>query len=163
MSSVKFTRAPQSGTRDACYRQDLVLLSQRVIRTKTGPMSYSQTITVDRVGKGNYNALVQLDAEASSSARKPFESLSVYVGLAQEGDNVHVYAAGVMEVNRRVVPNLVIFDASGIAGDLAGKGTLWLSGHFTERRAAAASSARWGARRLSRLVEEARRRVGGQP
>ena len=44
--------------------------------------------------------------------------------------HVHTWpdAAGVFEVNRRVVPNLLIFDASGIAGDMAGKGTLWLAG-----------------------------------
>lgn len=45
-----------------------------------------------------------------------------------------IYAAGVMQVNRKVVPNLVIFDASGIAGSMAGKGTLWLSSFFDQRR-----------------------------
>jgi hypothetical protein len=62
------------------------------------------------------------------------ESLSVYVGLQQKGDNVDIYAAGGMQVNRKVVPNLVIFDASGIAGSMAGKGTLWLSSFFDQRR-----------------------------
>jgi hypothetical protein len=38
-----------------------------------------------------------------------------------------------MKVNRKIVPNLVIFDASGIAGAMAGKGTLWLSKHFQDR------------------------------
>ena len=71
---------------------------------------------------------------------EPFESLNVYVGLEQRGDDVHIYAAGVFEVNRRVVPNLIVFDASGIAGDMAGKGTLWLSGEFEKRRVAAAEA-----------------------
>ena len=87
-------------------------------------MSYSQTIAIDRIGKHNYCAHVQLDPNLPASARKPFESLNVYVGLEQRGDDVHIYAAGVFEVNRRVVPNLIVFDASGIAGDMAGKGRL---------------------------------------
>ena len=82
-------------------------------------------------------AFVQLDPEQVSTAKKPFNALSVYVGLQQEGDDVRIYAAGVMEVNRKVVPNLVVFDASGIAGDQAGKGTLWLNGHFEQIKAAA--------------------------
>ena len=54
----------------------------------------------------------------------------MYVGLQQVGPDVRIYAAGVFRVNRRVVPNLVVFDASGIAGDMASKGTLWLAaGH----------------------------------
>lgn len=84
---------------------------------------------------------------------KPFEALSVYVHLqpvvlleqqlldhdddddASNHNNrgVRIYAAGVMKVNRRVVPNLIVFDASGIAGSMAGKGTLWLAAHFKER------------------------------
>ena len=72
---------------------------------------------------------------------EPFNTLTVYVGLEQRANDVNIYAAGVMEVNRKVVPNLVIFDASGIAGDMAGKGTLWLSGHFMERKRAAAAAA----------------------
>ena len=52
-----------------------------------------------------------------------------------------------MEVNRKVVPNLIVFDASGIAGDQAGKGTLWLAGEFEERKravaAAAAARSKW--------------------
>ena len=63
-----------------------------------------------------------------------------------------------MQVNRRVVPNLVIFDASGIAGDMAGKGTLWLSGHFEQRRQSAALMAA-RKRSVGRLVEGARRRL----
>jgi len=35
----------------------------------------------------------------------------------------------------QVVPNLVVFDASGIAGSMAGKGTLWLASFFEERKA----------------------------
>jgi hypothetical protein len=34
----------------------------------------------------------------------------------------------------KVVPNLVVFDASGIAGSMAGKGTLWLASFFEQRR-----------------------------
>ena len=79
----------------------------------------------------------ELDPEQESTDRKPFNSLSVYVGVQQDGRDVRCYAAGVMEVNRRVVPNLIVFDASGIAGDQAGKGTLWLAGHFEEKRLSA--------------------------
>ena len=138
VSSAKFSLKKDG--RGKYYQQDLELLSQRVIRSKTGPMSYSQTIAIDRIGKHNYCAHVQLDPNLPASARKPFESLNVYVGLEQRGDDVHIYAAGVFEVNRRVVPNLIVFDASGIAGDMAGKGTLWLSGEFEKRRVAAAEA-----------------------
>lgn len=139
----------------AYYQQDLVLRSIRVLRGKTGPMRYSQTIAVDKIGSGNYCAFVQLDPQQASSARKPFESLSVYVGLQQQGEDVKIYAAGIMQVNRKVVPNLVVFDASGIAGDHAGRGTLWLSGHFEEKQAqdrrAAAAAREWpGARAFER-------------
>ena len=141
VADVKFTRHAGRGGVDAHYQQDISLHSIRVIRSKTGTMRYTQRVTVDRIGH-NYCAFVQLDPEQASTARKPFESLAVYVGLRQDGKNVRIYAAGVFEVNRRVVPNLVVFDASGIAGDMAGKGTLWLAGHFEERkRAAEASSA----------------------
>ena len=119
------------------YQQDLVLRSQRIIRSHTGIMRYSQIITIDKIGPDSYAVLVRLDPEqqkASATTKKPFESLSVYVGLQQKGDNVDIYAAGVMQVNRKVVPNLVIFDASGIAGSMAGKGTLWLSSFFDQRR-----------------------------
>lgn len=122
------------GDRELYYRQDLVLHSQRVIRSCTGVMQYSQRIRVDKVGGGNYCALVELDPEEKSTVKKPFNSLSVYVGLQQMGDDVKIYAAGVFEVNRKVVPNLLIFDASGIAGNMAGKGTLWLAGHFEEMK-----------------------------
>jgi len=56
------------------------------------------------------------------------------VGLEQNGDDVNIYAGGIMKVNRKVVPNLIVFDASGIAGSMAGKGTLWLAAHFEEKR-----------------------------
>ncbi|EOD32719.1 hypothetical protein EMIHUDRAFT_467938 [Emiliania huxleyi CCMP1516] len=132
VSRVAFSRAA-SPERGRYYRQDIELRSVRVIRSRTGPMSYSQTISVDK-------------------ARKPFEALSVYVGLQQVGPDVRIYAAGVFRVNRRVVPNLVVFDASGIAGDMAGKGTLWLAGHFERRRVAAAAAA---------VAREARGGAGG--
>mmetsp|Transcript_10128 Transcript_10128/g.12392 ORF Transcript_10128/g.12392 Transcript_10128/m.12392 type:complete len:305 (+) Transcript_10128:69-983(+) len=123
------------------YRQDLVLHSQRVITSRTGIMRYSQRILVDKIGIGDYCAFVQLDPDQSSTTttKKPFNTLSVYVGLQQQGKDVKIYAAGVFEVNRKVVPNLIVFDASGIAGNMAGKGTLWLSGHFHELKASAAS------------------------
>jgi hypothetical protein len=132
-----FDSKPRFGQKAAeYYQQDLVLRSQRIIRSQTGIMRYSQTITIDRIGKDNYSVLVRLDPEqqqASSTSKKPFESLSVYIGLQQKGEDAAIYAAGVMQVNRKVVPNLVIFDASGIAGSMAGKGTLWLAGFFEKR------------------------------
>ena len=116
------------------YEQDIWLHSQRVIRSHTGPMRYTQRIRVDQVGKSSYAVLVDLAQRQTTTVRKPFESLNVYVGLEQRGKDVHIYAAGVFEVNRKVVPNLLVFDASGIAGDLAGKGTLWLAAHFRKRK-----------------------------
>lgn len=118
------------------YQQDLVLRSQRIIRSHTGIMRYSQILTIDKIGNDSYSVLVRLDPEqqtASTTRKRPFESLSVYVGLQQKGENVDIYAAGLMKVNRKVVPNLLIFDASGIAGSMAGKGTLWLAGYFDQR------------------------------
>ncbi|KAL3933824.1 MAG: hypothetical protein SGBAC_010232 [Bacillariaceae sp.] len=118
------------------YRQDLVLKSQRVIRSHTGIMRYCQRVTVDKIGTDKYSILVTMDPrQEGGTAKRPFEELSVYVGLQQAGRDVNIYAAGVMKVNRKVVPNLIIFDASGIAGGMAGKGTLWLAGHFEQRRA----------------------------
>lgn len=118
------------------YQQDLVLRSQRIIRSHTGVMRYSQTITIDKIGKDNFTVLIYMDPihQTYATKKKPFESLSVYVSLKQNGENVDIYAAGVMEVNRKVVPNFVVFDASGIAGQMAGKGTLWLGAFFEERR-----------------------------
>jgi hypothetical protein len=136
------------------YRQDLLLKSQRVIRSHTGPMKYQQIIEIDKVGQNNYSILVrlfknnkngknpnngqhqlqqqqeELNSPITATAKKPFESLQVYVGLEQIGSDVKIYAAGVFEVNREVVPKIIVFDTSGFAGSIAGKGTLWLSGYF---------------------------------
>ncbi len=132
------------------YLQDLFLKSQRVIRSQTGPMRYQQIIEIDKVGPHNYAVLVRLLKDGKNSfsenilqrdsrfkaitttAKKPFESLEVYVGLEQIGSDVKIYAAGVFEVNRRVVPKIMVFDTSGFAGAIAGKGTLWLAGYFEE-------------------------------
>ena len=160
VAAVRFTR--KAGEEGCYYQQDIELHSVRVIRTRTGPMRYSQQIHVDKVGAHNYCCFVQLDPGLPSTARKPFESLGVYVGLQQEGEDVKIYAAGVFEVNRRVVPNLLVFDASGIAGDMAGKGTLWLSGHFEQRATerAAAAAARAGRQgQAKRVVERFRSRL----
>lgn len=126
------------------YRQDLVLKSQRIITSKTGIMKYSQVITIDQVGNDNYSILVRLKEEdddvkispttGSIQTTRPFDSLSVHVGLEQDGNDVNIYANGVMKVNRKVVPNLIVFDASGIASSMAGKGTLWLAAYFDERK-----------------------------
>lgn len=135
-TSLLSTRTNDSKGQGIIYLQDLVLRSQRVIRSHTGVMRYCQTVTIDKIGKNKYAVLVNLDPEQQQGAtsKRPFESLSVYVGLEQNGKNVDIYAAGVMKVNRQVVPNLIVFDASGIAGGMAGKGTLWLAGHFEQRR-----------------------------
>jgi hypothetical protein len=120
----------------AYYQQDLVLRSQRIILSHTGIMRYSQSITIHKIGPDNYNVSIRLDPDQQSqdvTDRKPFDALAVHVGLQQKGEDVHIYAAGVMQVNRKVVPNLVVFDASGIAGSMAGKGTLWLASFFEQR------------------------------
>ena len=130
------------------YRQDLVLRSQRVITSETGIMKYTQTITIDQIGNDKYCVLVRLDDDTNnkvttandgnhhqqqvSTKCKPFDSLLVHVGLEQNGNDVKIYADGIMKVNRKVVPNLIVFDASGIAGSMAGKGTLWLGAHFEQ-------------------------------
>ena len=117
------------------YKQEMVLKSQRIITSHMGIMRYTQTIRVDQIGSGNYNAFVRLDPNAKSNTkRRPFDSLAVNVSLRQKGDDVVIYAAGIMRVNRSVVPNLIVFDASGIAGNMAGKGTLWLSTHFERKQ-----------------------------
>ena len=121
------------------YQQDLTLHSQRVITSHTGIMRYQQEITIDQIGDDKYCVIVKLvnnDTASSGTTTKlkPFDSLLVHVGLVQEGNDVHIYADGIMKVNRKVVPNLIVFDASGIAGQLAGKGTLWLGAYFEERR-----------------------------
>ena len=81
---------------EVVYRQDMVLRSQRIITSKTGVMEYSHSISVDAIGRDNYNALVQIDPDVPGTERRPFDSLSVYVSLTQEGPDVRVYAAGVM-------------------------------------------------------------------
>lgn len=128
------------------YQQDLVLKSQRVITSHTGIMKYSQTICIDQVGRDNYSVLIRLDDRdntirqqeqgATTTKKRPFDALSVHVALEQDGDNVNIYANGVMKVNRKVVPNLIIFDASGIAGSMSGKATLWLAPYFANRKRA---------------------------
>jgi hypothetical protein len=115
------------------YRQEMVLKPQRVLTGKTTVMRYTQIIRVDKIGDG-YNAFVELDVNAMTNTKqRPFDILAVNVGLEQVGKDVHIYAAGLMRVNRSIVPNLIVFDASGIAGAMAGKGTLWLSIHFARR------------------------------
>mmetsp|Transcript_17787 Transcript_17787/g.22106 ORF Transcript_17787/g.22106 Transcript_17787/m.22106 type:complete len:199 (+) Transcript_17787:3-599(+) len=130
------------GAKAKYYRQDLVLKSQRVLAGRTGIMKYSQNIVIDKIGKTNYSVSIDLDDDSSRAGERrrtpatirPFESLSVHVGLEQDGDDVTIHANGIMKVNRKVVPHLIVFDASGIAGSMAGKGTLWLSAYFEERR-----------------------------
>lgn len=123
------------------YQQDLVLHPQRVLTSTTGIMRYSQSILIDKIVCDNtkdndndkYCILIRLMGSNSSTRKKPFESLQVYVNLEPyEANHVKIYAAGILKVNRKVVPNLLVFDASGIAGSMAGKGTLWLSGYFQQ-------------------------------
>ena len=75
VSRVAFSRAA-SPERGRYYRQDIELRSVRVIRSRTGPMSYSQTISVDKVGGRHYCALVRLDPDCPATARLPFEAAS---------------------------------------------------------------------------------------
>jgi len=111
-------------------------------------MKYSQIITIDQIGPHRYNVLIQLvnndtqnqqyngtnhQPESRRTLLRPFDNLQVHVGLEQEGSNVRIYASGLLRVNRRVVPNLVVWDASGLAGAMAGKGTLWLAAHFAQQ------------------------------
>ena len=119
------------------YSQAMVLKPQRVLSGSTGEMRYTQVIRVDKIGHGDYNAFVQLldsSHDTKATMLRPFNVLRVNVNLHQVGSNVEIYAAGLMKVNRKVVPNLVIVDAAGIAGSMAGKGTLWLSSHFRKGR-----------------------------
>ena len=98
-------------------------------------MTYSQNIVMDKIGEKNDSVSDGLRERRRTTTRlRPFESLSVHVGSEQGGDDVSIYANGIMKVNRKVVPHLIVFDASGIAGSMAGKGTLWLSAYFEERR-----------------------------
>mmetsp|Transcript_25410 Transcript_25410/g.36267 ORF Transcript_25410/g.36267 Transcript_25410/m.36267 type:complete len:283 (-) Transcript_25410:2-850(-) len=104
-----------SRTGAGLYQQDMVLKPQRVLTGKTTIMRYTQKICVDKIGNSNYNAFVELDTKSKSNTKlRPFHILKVDVGLEQVGNDVHIYAAGIMKVNRKIVPNLVIFDASGI-------------------------------------------------
>ncbi|KAL3788312.1 hypothetical protein ACHAW5_003665 [Stephanodiscus triporus] len=128
VQDIKITR-----TGPGTYRQEMILKPQRVLTGKTTVMRYTQIIRVDKIGN-NYNAFVELDVNARTNTKqRPFNTLAVNVGLEQVGEDVHIYAAGLMRVNRSIVPNLIVFDASGIAGAMAGKGTLWLSSHFARR------------------------------
>ncbi|KAL7549548.1 hypothetical protein ACHAWF_012816, partial [Thalassiosira exigua] len=118
------------------YRQEMVLKPQRVLTGLTTVMTYTQLVRVDKIGEG-FNAYVELDLDAKTNTKqRPFDVLRVNISLKRAGEDVYIYAAGLMRVNRSVVPNLIIFDASGIAGAMAGKGTLWLSTHFARRAAA---------------------------
>jgi len=130
----KVKRCTIARTGPGIYSQEMVLLPQRVLSGMTTEMRYTQKIRVDKIGNIGYNAYVELDPASKSTTKlKPFDVLKVNVSLKQVGDDVHIYACGLMRVSRKVVPNLVIFDASGIAGAMAGKGTLWLSSHFANR------------------------------
>jgi hypothetical protein len=74
------------------YRQAMVLKPQRVLTGKTTVMRYTQKIRVDKIGKGNYNALVELDTTSKSNTKlRPFHILKVNVGLEQVGNDVHIY------------------------------------------------------------------------
>lgn len=130
----KVKRCTISRTGRGTYSQAMVLLPQRVLSGKTTEMRYTQKIRVDKIGNIGYNAFVELDPTSKSTTKlKPFDKLNVNVSLKQVGDDVHIYACGLMRVNRKIVPNLLIFDASALAGAMAGKGTLWLSSHFANR------------------------------
>ena len=129
VKDIKITR-----TGPGWYKQQMLLKPQRVLTGKTTVMRYTQMIRVDKIGNDGYNAYVELDVNAKTNTKqRPFDLLSVNVSLKQVGDDVSIYAAGLMRVNRKIVPNLYVFDASGIAGAMAGKGTLWLSSHFANR------------------------------
>ena len=126
--------SPIKGQR-GMYKQEMALKPQRILTgSKTTIMKYTQLIRVDKIGTLGYNAYVTLDSTAKSNTQqRPFNELAVNVSLQQVDNDVHIYAAGLMRVNRGIVPNLIIFDASTVAGGLAGKSTLWLSKHFDAR------------------------------
>ena len=130
----KVKRCTISRTGRGTYSQAMVLLPQRVLSGKTTEMRYTKKIRVDKIGNIGYNAFVELDPTSKSTTKlKPFDKLKVNVSLKQVGDDVQNFACGLMRVNRKIVPNLLIFDASALAGAMAGKGTLWLSSHFANR------------------------------
>lgn len=142
------------------YQQILTLHSQRIIAKSTGIMKYKQNIFIDQIGNDNYSVIVQLDEDDqnrnhdndeevdgnnfnnfTTTKCKPFDSLLVHVTIQQEKQGneqnqkkVNIYANGIMKVNRNVIPDLILFDTRGIAGTMAGRGTLWLSGYFEEQR-----------------------------
>lgn len=95
------------------YQQELLVLkSQRIIRTTTRIMQYSQAICIDQIGgqppcchwivlplqdTTQHVVRVQLMPKAPHTTdRKPFEALNVDVHLEQQGPHVYVYAAGLM-------------------------------------------------------------------
>ena len=130
VQDIKITR-----TGIGWYEQEMVIKPQRILTGKTTVMRYTQIIRVDKISEG-FNAFVELDLNAKTNTKqRPFDILAVNVSMRQVGEDVHIYAAGLMRVNRSIVPNLIVFDASGIAGAMAGKGTLWLSSHFAKRLA----------------------------
>jgi hypothetical protein len=45
-----------------------------------------------------------------------------------------------VRTSRQVMPNLVVFDAGGVAGSAAGEGTPWLSSFFEQRKSAGGSA-----------------------
>ncbi len=140
------------------YQQILTLHSQRIITKSTGIMKYKQNIFIDQIGNDNYSVIVQLDEDErnrnhhhndeerdgnnfTTTKCKPFDSLLVHVTIQQEKEGneqnqkkVKIYANGIMKVNRNVIPDLILFDTRGIAGTMAGRGTLWLSAYFEEQR-----------------------------
>ena len=90
------------------------------------------TLTIESTNLGGYASDI-VAASVRLSSNLSYIQLTD-VNLEQHGNNVQIYAAGIMKVNRHVVPNLIIFDASGIAGTMAGKGTLWLNSYFDVRQ-----------------------------
>lgn len=131
LGGPKFAPSPEM----KYYVQHLTLHPKRIILSSTGIMKYSQTLTIDKIGNNNYSVMVRLDPnQQNPTVKRPFQCLSVYISLEQKLKNVHIYAAGVMQVNRKVVPNFGLFDARGYAGSVAGKATLWLVPHFKQCR-----------------------------
>jgi len=62
------------------YQQDLILKSQRIITSQTGIMRYTQTISIDQIGRENFCIIIKLedtnDASSSSTTTtkcKPFD------------------------------------------------------------------------------------------
>ena len=117
---VKDIKITQTGP--GLYRQQMMLKPQCLLTGKTSSMRYTQLIRVDKIDD-NYNAYVELDVSAKMNTnQQPFDILAVNVSLKQVGEDVQIYAAGVMHVNCIIIPNFIVFDASGITGAMAGKG-----------------------------------------